>query len=111
MISIKGGVSILGFKPEALLGLIIASSVFDKHDVDLIITSGGEGEHSRGSLHFSGLGFDLRSKHLVSGLKKVVLRDLRQCLGKNFDVVLEKRGKPNEHFHIEYQPKKASGCT
>ena len=108
MISIKPDVSILGLKPEALLGFFIASSVFDRHGFDTILTSGGEGRHSRGSLHYSGLAFDLRSKHLPSPIKKKVLKDLRRCLGKSFDALLESEGRANEHFHIEYQPKKAA---
>ncbi len=108
MIIIKPGTSILGLKPEALLGLTIAASVFDKHNVDTILTSGGEGKHSRGSLHFSGLAFDLRSHHLLNPTKQVILKDLRRGLGKSFDVVLEAQGGVNEHFHIEYQPKRAA---
>lgn len=108
MIFIKPNVSILGLKPEALLGFLIASSIFDHHGFDTILTSGGEGRHSRGSLHYSGLGFDLRSKHLPSSAKKKVLKDLRRCLGESFDALLESEGKANEHFHVEYQPKKAA---
>lgn len=108
MISIKPGVSILGLKPEALFGLVIANSVFDAHDADMILTSGGEGKHGRGSLHFSGLAFDLRSKHLSALVLNKILKDLRMCLGLSFDVLLEQKGKRNEHFHIEYQPKKAA---
>lgn len=110
MITIKEGVSILGLKPEALMGLMIANSVFVRYDADMILTSGGEGRHSRGSLHFAGLAIDLRSRHLADRTRAAILRDLRRCLGKSFDVVLECKGKANEHFHVEYQPKKAAGA-
>jgi hypothetical protein len=34
-----------------------------------------------------------------------MLEICRHRLGSNYDMILELDGKPNEHFHLEYDPK------
>ena len=100
MLRIKQGVSILGLKPEALLGIVICSQVFKAFELDCILTSVVDSKHGRGSLHYVGFAFDLRSKHVPSGDLSSITVSLKRALGKEFDVILE-----GNHFHIEYQPK------
>lgn len=99
---IKEGVKILGLKPEALLGLVICFLHFARLGKTTYITEISGGKHHRGSLHYSGNAFDLRTRHLTDDEKEEITRILKQALGENFDVVLET--KP-PHLHVEYQPK------
>lgn len=97
---LKQGVSLAGLKPEALAGMMLADEVFKAAAIDCVVTSGTEGKHSPGSLHYVGLAFDLRSRALYSLLDGVV-QDLKGALGAEFDVVVAPT-----HIHIEFQPKK-----
>ena len=77
--------------------------------VEIIITSGSEAatKHKKGSKHYTGDAVDIRSKTFTTEQQNKILnafynnRDLRL----NFDLLLESKGKPNEHFHLEYDPK------
>lgn len=71
-----------------------------------VVTSGRDGEHSEGSLHYGIPGdfreraFDIRIKDLNAVEAKQAQAALDILLGPCFDVVLEA-----DHIHIEYQPK------
>jgi hypothetical protein len=71
----------------------------------LVVTSVTDGQHSPNSLHYKGLAFDFRSHDLANGRKLQVHGALRHHLGPDFDVILEALNTPNEHFHVEYDPK------
>ena len=67
---------------------------------EIVITSLLDGVHSKNSLHYSGLAFDIRTwiykeKHIPNFVLKI-----KEQLGKNFDVIFE-----TDHVHIEYDPK------
>jgi len=68
---------------------------------EFCITSVIDGKHRPNSLHYSGLAFDLRTRHLKTedGVKNVAA-EIRGALGREYDVVVEK-----DHIHIEYDPK------
>lgn len=100
MIKIKNGVKILGLKPEALLAIAISDGIFTKYLVDCVLTSVTDSKHGRGSFHYLGFAFDLRSRDLTESQKHQVLADLKDALDDEFDVVLE-----STHFHIEWNPK------
>ncbi len=97
---IKPGVRILGIRPEILLALMIAESLFNKENVELVITAAIDGKHSRASLHYTGAAVDLRIRHLPLGGAEKIYGDLISALGSDYDVVLEK-----SHIHVEFQPK------
>ena len=99
-LALKAGVRILGMKPETVLGLLIAASVYWSHGKTVTVTSGIEGSHSRGSKHYAGMAFDLRTSHLLTSEREAIEKDLKASLGADFDVVFE-----GNHFHIEYDPK------
>ena len=65
---------------------------------EMTITSGNDGVHKKGSLHYINRAIDIRSKDMKSPIE-VVLR-LKQRLGRNFDVIYE-----FDHIHVEYDPK------
>ena len=86
---LKPGVSLDGARPELVEGLDRLNALWIKHGLELIVTSGTDGEHMIGSKHYEGLAADLRFP----------LRDeIRATLGPDWDVVWEK-----DHVHVELQ--------
>jgi hypothetical protein len=73
--------------------------------VDLFVTSGNDGVHMRGSKHYEDAALDFRTKNLSKSDKHLFKEMLAQRLGKGFDLVLEDEDGPNEHLHVEYDPK------
>lgn len=101
MIRIKQGVSLLGMNTQILLAIIVADRIWSAHNDNLVITSVSDGKHSEASLHYVGAAVDLR-RWGVSRIDEK-LSALSEALGPDFDVILEEN-----HFHIEYQPKKGA---
>jgi len=103
-------VSIKGFNPELVLALIIVDQVMKEQGQEAIITSGSEEStrHGKTSLHYDGGASDLRSKCFAH--PQSVLALCKEALGHNpdIDIILEYEGEDNEHFHIEWQPKRKS---
>ena len=62
--SIKPGVKISNMKPQTVLGLLAAYDVFRNANLDLVLTSAMEGNHKTNSLHYAGLAFDIRNRHI-----------------------------------------------
>lgn len=100
MISLKKGVSIQGLRPELLLAMLIAVNIFKAQGAHLVITCICDGKHSETSLHYTGCAFDCRIRNISEPRRTVIFRKLKEALGSDFDVVLEKT-----HIHIEYQPR------
>ena len=75
-------------------GLGRVFELFNEVNEDLYVTSIREGNHIAGSLHYDGLAFDIRYSD------KVFITDVKQILGKYWDVVDE-----GNHIHCEYDPK------
>ncbi|MFQ5535750.1 MAG: hypothetical protein ACE5EM_13175 [Sphingomonadales bacterium] len=101
MLKIKPGVRIAGVRAELALAAAVADSVFAAHGLDCVITSAVEGRHGRGSFHFNGLAMDLRRRDAnEANNTEAIDSDLKDALGQDFDVVLERN-----HWHIEFQPK------
>ncbi len=100
MIRIKAGVSIAALRPQMNVLLAIADAVYAHYGVDCWITSGYEGVHGSGSLHFIGLAVDLRTRDLEPGDRVEVRAEISKAAGEEFDLVLE-----GDHLHCEYQPK------
>ena len=100
---LKPGVNPFGLKPELLLALMVAESVWTQSGVELVVTSLNDGKHSKTSLHYAGCAADIRTNNITEiGKKEWLVEQLRFCLGQNpdYDVILE-----IDHIHIEYQPK------
>jgi len=77
-----------------------------RHGFEALITSLNDAKHGETSLHYDGGATDLRSKWFAN--KHQVLKECKEALGNNpdIDIILEGEGKPWEHFHMEYQPKR-----
>lgn len=105
ILSLKPGVKLQMLQPQCVLALMICASVYESMGAQTcVVTSINDGKHSDLSLHYEGYAFDLRTKDFQGD--GLALRDaIAEALGRNFDVVLESIGKPNEHLHVEYDPK------
>lgn len=100
----KAGVSFIGIKPPLVLGLLAADAVHRQlYGDDVVVTSLVDGEHRKDSLHYKGLAADLRTHDHPNPEKFRAL--LAAQLGDEFDVILEDAGHPNEHIHLEHDPK------
>jgi len=95
---IKKGVSILGLRPEMLLGLYIVDPIIESFKQETVITSCVDGTHMKGSRHYVGLAIDLRTWTLET--PDECIRVMKEHLGEDFDVILE-----SDHIHMEYDPK------
>jgi hypothetical protein len=105
MIRLKPGASVDGTRPVLWWGVAIAAQVFEAHGADLVITSGTDGVHKPGSIHYEGEAFDARSHSLPDEIKSAVLVELGRALGPDWDVILEHPDGPDEHYHLEHDPR------
>lgn len=96
----KKGVSLAGARPEIIPAIYVANEVFFELGKNCTVTSVTDSKHGYGSLHYVGLAFDLRTKHISKGEVVKVARELKRRLTKEYDVVVEET-----HIHVEYQPK------
>lgn len=90
--------------------LIIAAAVVNAANSldltqDMLITSGNDSTHMKGSKHYLDWALDFRTKHLTVTQKRALAETVKQRLGKEYDVILESLGKMNEHLHVEYDPR------
>lgn len=94
---IKAGVDISRLNRAIRRALGLISTLYSKHDSELIITSTYDGNHVPGSLHYANDAFDCRYTVLpFSNSHEVVCETLGAC----FDVIFD-----HDHIHIEYDPK------
>ena len=98
--TIKSGVSVVGIKPEIMLTFPIIDDCYKEVGAKCVLTSGTEGTHGRGSLHYVGLAADFRTNTLKSDQKTKLLNLVVGALTGEYDVILEKT-----HLHVEFQPK------
>jgi hypothetical protein len=102
----KSGVNLGSGSRQVWFAIGAAQAVLSAKGLDCVITSLNDGTHGAASLHYSDNAVDLRTKHIPQKLKQVVVAQLTECLNPlGFDLVHESAGLPNEHLHIEFQPK------
>lgn len=100
-IALKSSARITGVRPETLFAMRVAEGVFEDRKLGLMtVTSCADGKHSPGSKHYVGGAFDIRTRDIPQDQWQIVAGDIRERLGSEFDVVVEK-----DHFHIELDPK------
>lgn len=106
MLKLKPGTKFASHHIAIPIMVTVVNSVFQKYGYDCVITSANDGVHGVGSLHPKDMADDFRSKHLPDeATKKIILAEIKEALGDQFDVLLEYLGKENEHYHIEWDPK------
>lgn len=106
---LKLGVSIHRLEHHCRKSLKEVEELFEVMEFgEPVVTSTFGGTHSPHSLHYQNRAYDIRlpSKN-VSGkstdpveLNKDAVRGIKEKLGSDFDIILEK-----SHIHIEYDPK------
>jgi hypothetical protein len=102
---LKTGVDLRGMHPVWGIAFPIIQQVFLKYKYACIITSANDSKHGPNSWHYKGRALDLRMKHVENLDKARLVHEVRDSLGLQFDVVFEAEGQPNEHLHIEFDPK------
>lgn len=100
MIALKGGVKAKGIQSELLLAVMVIDGVYTRNHCPLTITSLTDGQHSPDSLHYKGYALDCRTRDISVPLLDVIVREIKESLGSDYDVVLE-----GDHLHVEYDPK------
>ena len=98
MIGLKPGVTPRGIQPELVLGLMIADGVYARNHCPMTVTALTDGKHMAGSRHCKGQAADVRTRDISFPLLDVIVRELKEALGTDYDVVLE-----DSHIHLEYQ--------
>jgi len=109
VIRCKPGVRLFGLRPEFAPIFVVLSLLFESRGREVVITSAAESKtrHRLSSLHYAGCAIDVRSKALDSPESKLFVLDALRGAGfAEFDFLLEDLGGVNEHFHIEFQPKR-----
>lgn len=94
---IKKGAMISGLTLVMRPVLVYANQIWNKYGQELVVTSGLDGTHSAGSLHYYGLAVDFRSRYFNKKLQKQVVKELQNALGGDYDVVLHRT-----HIHAEF---------
>lgn len=110
MLMLKPGVRLKGVQPPIAIAINVVHSLWVREfgdPIPCVVTSLTDGKHKDNSLHYIGLAVDFRTKNIARG--NACLEDfaaeIRNALGGDFDVILEGVGTPNEHLHVEYDPK------
>lgn len=97
---LKLGVSIDRLSRPMRRSLNPTDKVFRKHNMEPVITSTYEGSHSPSSLHYDLFLFGAVDYRRPKRDAEIIVKELQEELGENYDVVLEKT-----HIHVEYDPK------
>lgn len=95
---IKPGVRIDWLTPQLVLAAVAAYHIYDFYGEAFMITSGNDGKHMVGSLHYCGRALDIARPKTVD--TAVILELLRETLGESYDILDEL-----DHIHIEFDPK------
>lgn len=99
MLRFKEGVQVT-FTKEVNTILEQAEFTFQANGYSCVCTSGTDGKHMEGSLHYKARAVDLRSHHVAADALPKIMDELKERLGKDFDVILE-----GDHIHAEHDPK------
>ncbi|GAB5451823.1 MAG: hypothetical protein Hals2KO_21510 [Halioglobus sp.] len=90
-----------GLQPETVLAILITYLVFTNHGYEFCLTSVKDGVHGNKSLHRFGYAFDSQTHHIPLDTSKMIETTVRQCLGREYDVVLKET-----HLHVEFDPER-----
>lgn len=109
--SFKPTVLLYGLRPEMVVIHGVVKSIFDRHSMGCVITSGRDSHDGLVSLHSCGgdvpvcFALDYRSIHIADPfVKQRILTDLKTEL-PFCDIILHAVGGGAEHYHIEFDPK------
>jgi hypothetical protein len=105
VIRIKDGVDLTAISPQMVLAHTIISAVFAKYRVDCVVTSCCDGQH-KAITHYLGQALDYRTRNVPMGELTMLSKEIIECLGPQFDVVVE--ASP-PHMHVEFDPRRDAG--
>lgn len=91
--------------PEMLEAETVADVLCRALGHDCICTSANDGHHGDHSLHYQNQARDFRTHHMPPMDKTVFKNFVKKALGSSYDVLIEDLGGPNEHLHVEFDPK------
>jgi hypothetical protein len=92
MLKVKPGVT-----PKILVIAAAAANTAEKGGFEVVITSGTDGTHKKGSKHYSCDALDLRISNLTTPQRKALIAGLMARLGDDYDIILER-----DHIHVEH---------
>jgi len=99
LIEIKPECNLWGLQVEMQPVLKHASSIWEEHGVEFVVTCANNGRHSPGSLHYYGYAVDLRTKTFSSKNRiAAAAAKLQKVLGPRYQVLVF-----TTHIHVEYQ--------
>ena len=102
---IKQGAVVDNLKKPITRAIQISSNIYFSNGYSLFITSGEEGNHSAGSLHYVNLAFDSYPAKIIRPNPREIEyfnNKIGRELGKDYDLVDHK----GSHIHIEFDPKR-----
>mgnify|MGYP001568085421 CR=1 FL=1 len=79
---------------------MVLEGQYEKAGYPLVITALTDGKHMEGSLHYKGQAADLRTRDIATPVLNLIVKNAKEALGKDYDVVLE-----GDHVHLEYDPR------
>ena len=95
---IKKGVSLVGLRLVMRPVLVEADRIWSDLGQELVITSGTDGAHSPGSLHYYGYAVDLRTRYFTQQEKYQAYCDLVDSLEyEGFNIYMH-----DTHIHVEF---------
>ena len=82
----------------------------DTANVEPELTAGMNGEHGPSSFHYRGLAWDFSVRDIPIEKRRLVYEALcKELPAGYYDILHESRETPNEHYHVEYDPKQRRG--
>lgn len=96
MLRFKEGVQVTFTKAVNAI-LEQAEYTFQANGYSCICTAGTDGKHMPTSKHYLAQAVDLRSKHVSKDMLPKIVSELKERLGKDYDVILE-----GDHIHVEH---------
>lgn len=109
---LKPNVRLYDLSPQMVIAVLVFIGVVEKLVDEIMITSANDSTHGANSLHYSGSALDFRTHNILNTLSTSqrvyelqVIRNGLQTALPGYDVVLESVNTPNEHIHIEWDPK------
>lgn len=95
---IKEGASLNGLQTVMRIALVEADVIWRELGQELTVTSGTDGEHSAGSLHYYGYALDFRTRYFNKEERWEAYASLVEALEfDGFNIYLH-----DTHIHVEY---------
>ncbi len=98
---LKRGVIVDGVKGEIVAAMMVCAQIYRDEDVEFVVTSLCDGDHSRNSKHYLGYAVDIRSRLLPNPMNTAEM--IQASLGRDFFVLVE-----DDHIHIQFNGRRGA---